>query len=131
MCWLLALALLCATPGAAQTPEYPSKPIRFLVGVAPGGGTDFVARLIAVKLTEKFGQPGDHGQSHRCYRHHRTRDDREGAARWLYVRCLQYWSSDVGAACAHQAHRRSQRLCAGKSDCNRYPSCSVSMPAFP
>jgi len=57
MCWLLALALLCATPGAAQTPEYPSKPIRFLVGVAPGGGTDFVARLIAVKLTEKFGQP--------------------------------------------------------------------------
>ena len=58
MCWLLALALLCAhEPGAAQTPEYPSKPIRFLVGVAPGGGTDFVARLIAVKLSEKFGQP--------------------------------------------------------------------------
>jgi tripartite-type tricarboxylate transporter receptor subunit TctC len=41
----------------AQTAGYPVKPIRLLVGVAPGGGTDFVARLIAGKLTERFGQP--------------------------------------------------------------------------
>ena len=37
--------------------NYPSKPIRFLVGVAPGGGTDFAARLISTRLSEKFGQP--------------------------------------------------------------------------
>lgn len=37
--------------------DYPVKPIRFLVGVAPGGGTDFAARLIGSKLSERFGQP--------------------------------------------------------------------------
>ena len=41
----------------AQTAAYPAKPIRFLVGVAPGGGTDFAARLIGARLSEKFGQP--------------------------------------------------------------------------
>ena len=36
---------------------YPLKPLRFLVGVAPGGGTDFAARLVGARLAEKFGQP--------------------------------------------------------------------------
>ena len=58
-CVLAAGAVLFAGGGtaAAQTAGYPAKPIRFLVGVAPGGGTDFVARLIGLKLTERFGQP--------------------------------------------------------------------------
>jgi tripartite-type tricarboxylate transporter receptor subunit TctC len=46
-----------ASVATAQTTSYPIKPIRFLVGVAPGGGTDFVARLIGARLSEKFGQP--------------------------------------------------------------------------
>jgi len=41
----------------AQTGGYPTKPIRFLVGVAPGGGTDFVSRLVGARLSEKFGHP--------------------------------------------------------------------------
>ena len=45
------------TAPTVQTAAYPSKPIRFLVGVAPGGGTDFAARLVGTKLSEKFGQP--------------------------------------------------------------------------
>jgi tripartite-type tricarboxylate transporter receptor subunit TctC len=49
---ILGFAMMSA---AAQ--EYPSRPIRFLVGVAPGGGTDFVSRVIGQKLTEKWGQP--------------------------------------------------------------------------
>ncbi len=59
--WLPFAAGMILTFGhaatAAQTAGYPAKPIRFLVGVAPGGGTDFVARLVGARLSEKFGHP--------------------------------------------------------------------------
>jgi tripartite-type tricarboxylate transporter receptor subunit TctC len=45
----------CGAAGPLET--YPVKPIRLLVGVAPGGGTDFAARLIGARLSERFGQP--------------------------------------------------------------------------
>lgn len=48
-----ALAAL-ALPVAAAWPE---KPIKVLIGYAPGGSTDVVARLISPKLGEKLGQP--------------------------------------------------------------------------
>ena len=40
----------------AQTPGYPDKPIRMLVGFAPGGGTDTTARAISAKLGDLMGQ---------------------------------------------------------------------------
>ncbi len=51
----LCAALLCALPAAAQ--DYPAKPIEVVVGFAPGGGTDMVARAISDVAAKYTGQP--------------------------------------------------------------------------
>jgi tripartite-type tricarboxylate transporter receptor subunit TctC len=42
---------------AAVAPDYPTKAIRVLVGFAPGGSADIIARAVGQKLTEAFRQP--------------------------------------------------------------------------
>lgn len=52
----MALCLVTETAAAKDKADYPYKPIRLLVQVVPGGGTDTTARAIARKLTEAWGQ---------------------------------------------------------------------------
>src|SRR5687767_9769586 len=42
---------------AGSVPGFPTKPLRMVVGAAPGGTPDIVARIVGPKLTEQLGQP--------------------------------------------------------------------------
>ena len=53
----LSLMLAASVQGAyAQNSRWPDKPVRAIVPFAPGGATDVVARIVAPKLAEEFGQ---------------------------------------------------------------------------
>ena len=60
---LAALAALCAAfalplqPATAQTQTWPQRSVRFIVPLGPGSGVDITARLIADKLSAKWGKP--------------------------------------------------------------------------
>jgi tripartite-type tricarboxylate transporter receptor subunit TctC len=55
----LALCATCLLAGIGQTSaeDYPTRPVRWVVGFPPGGPTDIVARLMGQWLLERLGQP--------------------------------------------------------------------------
>ena len=54
--YLFLLYFLCVSTANAQTANYPAKPVRVIVGFAPGGATDIVARQFAQKVGESLGR---------------------------------------------------------------------------
>lgn len=51
-----AILLALSTPLFAASPQFPTRPIRFVAPFPPGGGTDILARTIAQRLTDSVGQ---------------------------------------------------------------------------
>ena len=51
---ITAVALAC--PGVARAQSYPTKPVRLIVPLAPGGGNDTIARMIGQKISGPLGQ---------------------------------------------------------------------------
>ena len=50
------IAALPASSPSACAQTYPTRPVRWIVGFAPAGGNDIVARLMGQWLTERLGQ---------------------------------------------------------------------------
>jgi tripartite-type tricarboxylate transporter receptor subunit TctC len=57
--WLLLLSslivLVVGMPARAAGPEFPTRPLRYIVPFPPGGSTDIMARIVAAGLSERFG----------------------------------------------------------------------------
>jgi tripartite-type tricarboxylate transporter receptor subunit TctC len=57
LCLATAAAVACASSLPSFALDYPTEPVRLIVGVAAGGANDTVARLVAQALSERLGQP--------------------------------------------------------------------------
>jgi tripartite-type tricarboxylate transporter receptor subunit TctC len=53
---VIAAAIVFAAPAAAAEPDYPAKPIRFVIANLAGGTSDILARVVGAKLTESWKQ---------------------------------------------------------------------------
>jgi tripartite-type tricarboxylate transporter receptor subunit TctC len=55
-CFVALCALPLVTPESASALDYPTKPVRWIVGYTPGGATDIVARIMGQWLSERLGK---------------------------------------------------------------------------
>jgi tripartite-type tricarboxylate transporter receptor subunit TctC len=54
---ILAGALLAGAPSNAQSRDWPTRPVRFILPLGPGSGADITARMLADRLMARWGQP--------------------------------------------------------------------------
>src|SRR5471032_1993007 len=54
---LLALCAVLPICSPAVAQQYPSKPVRLVVGYSPGGGNDLIARIVGARLQSRLNQP--------------------------------------------------------------------------
>ena len=57
MCIGMGVGMILSPALALAQSEYPNRPVKLLIGFAPGGSTDIVGRILAQKLGERLGQP--------------------------------------------------------------------------
>src|SRR5438105_12798646 len=53
---LLCLAMIALPVPIASAQQFPTRPIKLIVGFAPGGSTDILARLVAKEMSTQLGQ---------------------------------------------------------------------------
>ena len=79
---LMPVALVCSAVCAQEKPaDYPQRPLRIIIAVAPGGGADFIARATAQLLSDRWG-------------HNAVVDSRPGGAGVVAVELLHRASPD-------------------------------------
>ena len=54
---LAALSMALSPALANAQSDFPNKPVKLVIGFAPGGSTDIIGRIVAQKLGERLGQP--------------------------------------------------------------------------
>jgi tripartite-type tricarboxylate transporter receptor subunit TctC len=81
----LLSAFLLAAAAAAHGGDFPVKPARIVVPIRPGSSMDIVARVLAQKLNQTWGQPVVVDISRRRGRQYRRRRGSEGGRGWLHA----------------------------------------------
>ena len=113
LCRLLAAALFAAAPAAALAQaDFPNRPIRIVVPLAPGGTADLLPRMVGEKLTLRWGQPVIVENKPGGALHLGDRGGRARGARRLHA-----------AACAAGAARAEPEPLSPSSATIRPPSC--------
>ena len=56
LAWVLGIFAVATSAVQAQAIKWPEKPVRMIVPLSPGGSVDTVARMVAARLSEKFGE---------------------------------------------------------------------------
>ena len=57
VCCTVFIGLVSALAAVANAADYPVRPLRYIVGFAPGGINDILARIVGQKLNDAWGQP--------------------------------------------------------------------------